>query len=222
MKMAIGKNISRVYIRPRELFSEIAENPSMKESFLIVLMSGIISLVAGLVLSPKFTFTLTGNETIVKTLEVSFTIGKVIGFVFVPMVVFLIEWVLWGAVAFAIAKLLKGEGNFKQTLALTGYAMAPYIIDSIIFLIAAFMASPMSVTINATDYASAGMRFGKAIGEFFSQPVLMATDFIGVIFIVWFAILLAFALKESHRLTPGKAFVPAAIILVIKIVMALL
>ncbi len=222
MKMSLGKNILRAYTRPKELFSEIAENPSMIEGFLIVLISGIISLVAGLVLSPKFTFTLTGNETVVKTLQLGFTMGKVIGFVAVPFITSIIKWLLWGVVAFAIAKLLKGEGGFKQTLALTGYAMAPYIIDSVIYLIAALMASPVSVTIDASDYTTAGIEFGKAIGKFFSQPALMATNFIEVIFIVWFTVLLAFALKESHRLTLGRAFIPAIIILVIEIVMTLL
>jgi hypothetical protein len=131
--------------------------------------------------------------------------GSVAGFI-AALVAVVILWVGLALVLHLLSMLFDGEGLFRKTLGLTGWAFAPSIISGLLSAAAAYYA--LRTMAISRDVASLGM----VLSAIQNNVVYQAVDFGSLLLIgLWQTVILVFALKHARGLTRREAALTVAI-----------
>lgn len=113
----------------------------------------------------------------------------------------LIEWVFISAALYALARLFSGTGTFRATLQNIGYALLP-----------------MTCSILVGVLVSIGFRGGPRV--LYPGPwlyILFAGSVVYYLLILWSCILWVFAVRHTHRISPGKSLASVLILVVLSV-----
>lgn len=203
--------IFSVITNPRAFFEELAGEPAnLTRPALIVLLQGILGSISGYVLGDKI-----GQLTVQVTPELAnlgsiFVIFSVVG----AIIGAFFFWGLMAAIFYLISMVFKGVGGFSRTLEFVGYGSIPLAIGSLISGVILLIYAPDIAVPVITDPND----LPPAITALMREPVLLLSNLIGVIVMVWSANIWIFALRVARKLPTRDA----AVTVVVPVVLFLL
>ncbi|MDD1684091.1 MAG: YIP1 family protein [Methanoregula sp.] len=200
----MSPSIIDILIRPDAFFrSTVDKKEDLKFPLLIVLAGSLVAAAYGYLISGltarMMSSAMPGIETII---TLSSVLGALMGtFVF---------WILWTGVIYVLTIAFKGQGSFKQVLAVVGYGYLPQIFGSVITLIAAIEYIPR---ITVPTITGAGLQdpvvIQEAMKAFMHDPAMMEltqiTTLITIVFLLWSASIWIFGIKYARNLSPQNA-----------------
>jgi hypothetical protein len=186
--------VVELLLRPDTFFARVtSEAEDLVLPALIIGIGGIILCVSDLAL-----LSATGKMGIQRIpLEVLWD------FLFVYLV-----WVFSTLVLFILSLLLSGTGTFTRTLQNTGYGMFPWVISQVFSFVSIFQ-------------VIASSRPEEALQTVSQSGVTLVLFGLGILFMLWTGYLWIFGLKHSHRLSTGRAAIPAACLIVFYLIVIL-
>lgn len=192
------------FIKPKQLYDSIKIKPMLFVPVLITLISGLfIGLKSSSYsLDPSMLSQLSPQQADQVTQLMSSSAYTVIS-VFSQLTSSVFEIFISAVVIYVLIKIFKGKGTFSQTLSLTGFAFAPFMIHSILRFIFSSPAD-MSQMLNKT------MTFFDAI-----QSFMLST---GIVFIVWVIILMTIGFNRIFKMSKKRAILSAVTFYVLNII----
>jgi hypothetical protein len=122
-----------------------------------------------------------------------------------------IIWLVGTGIIHLISMALGGEGKFSpQMMTIVSYSMIPLIFGGIISLLLLFASEPMTITISRTN--------PMAAKELYNSSNFLISIIIGLLFQIWFSVLLFFGLQSAQNLSSEKSAVIASIPLAITVI----
>jgi len=205
--------IVEVLLNPDAFFRKKANSaPDLKVPAGIVLVTGIIGGIVAYLTSNLIAPALPAEaQAIIAIIAVVAAVAAVI--------LSLIGWVILAILFYAVSSLLKGSGNLKKTIEVTGYGYVPTILSSALGLVltAQFASSINLAQIDLTDTAAV-TALQTSITH---SPMMMAAVAINIVFLLWSANIWIFGMKYARNLTLRNAAisvgVPVAIYIIYQI-----
>jgi len=203
--MNFVEKITGIITNPKETMKSIAQEPHIEEAVMIVGIYAVLSALAGYVQLNKVTYIYEGFENL-PSMQSIMTVSAVVG----GLLGAFIFWLIGTGVIHLISMALGGEGKFHpQMTTIIGYSMIPLIFGGIISLLLVFSSEPMTITISRTN--------PMAAKELYNSSNFLISMIVGLLFQIWFAVLLFFGLQNAQKFTPEKSAVIAIIPLAISV-----
>jgi hypothetical protein len=206
----VFQRIAGVLFAPGETFADIARRPDILWPLLLFVAIGYVTT---FVMVPRMDFEAAFAEQAVQmkkqnpnmsdddiervgrigraSMKVMQFIGPLIG----VLVYVVIALVLWGA-----ARMMGGQGDYKQALSATLYAWVPLVLFSIILTIVAVARG----SIDPTQMAVAVKSNPAFLVDMKEHPVLFSLLSIFDVFTIWTIVLLVFGFSALTRLSKAK------------------
>jgi len=183
-------------INPRAFFDGMfsEEKPDLKIPVVIVL---VIALIGGMT---AMTVSSVTAQLMPAELSGMGGILGAVGFISAFIASFLM-WVIWAAVFHGISALRGGKGSFNNTLAATGYGLAPQIISGIIGAALSYSYFSGVTVPTVTD----PLQIQAVVNEIMVAPELMIASVVGVVFLLWSANIWIFGIMEARRISVKDA-----------------
>ncbi len=177
-------------VNPRAFFDGMfsEEKPDLKIPVVIVVVLALLSGVTAMTVSSV-------TAQLMPELAGMGTIMGAVGFIAAFIGAFLM-WIIWAALFHGISALRGGKGSFNNTLAVTGYGMAPQIISGIISAVVSWWYFSNVTLPVVTD----PLQIQAVVTGMMAAPELMMVSVIGIIFLVWSANICIFGLMEARRI----------------------
>lgn len=200
----MNSSIIDILIRPDAFFQKtLSETRSLKIPLLIVLAGSIVGAGYGYLIgdltAKMMAPAMPGIETIITLSSVA---GAVLGtFLF---------WILWSVIMFGLTFLFKGEGQFKETVAVVGYGYLPQVIGSLISLVVAMEYVPRIVVprISSAAFEDPAL-LEQSMKAFMHDPAMLEmtqiTSLITIVFLLWSANIWIFGIRHARRIAPRDA-----------------
>lgn len=202
--MSFAEKITGIITNPKETMKSIAEEPHIEEAVMIVGIYAVLSALMGYVQLNKVTYIYEGFENMPSSMQSIMTISAVVGGLLGAFII----WLIGTGVIHLISMALGGEGKFHpQMTTIIGYSMVPLIFGGIISLLLVFSSDPVTITISRTN--------PMAAKELYNSSNFLISIIVGLVFQIWFTVLLFFGLQNAQKFTPEKSavitFIPLAI-----------
>jgi hypothetical protein len=205
--MDFTEKITGIINNPKETMKNIAEEPNIEEAVMIVGIYAVLSALSGYMQLNKITYIYEGFENMPSSMQSIMTVSAVIGGLLGAFVI----WLIGTGIIHLISMALGGEGKFHpQMTTVIGYSMVPLILGGIISLLLIFSQDPMTITISSTN--------PMAARELYNSSNFLISIIIGLLFQIWFTVLLFFGLQNAQKFTPEKSAVIAIIPLTISVI----
>ncbi len=205
--MNFVEKITGIITNPNETMKNIAQEPLIEEAVMIVGLYAIISALAGYVQSYKVTYIYEGFENMPSSMGSIIAITAVVGGLLGAFII----WLIGTGIIHLISMALGGEGKFSpQMITIVSYCMIPLVFGGIISLLLLFTSEPMTITISRTN--------PMAAKELSNSSNFLISMIIGLLFQIWFTVLLFFGLKSAQNLTAEKSAAIASIPLAITVI----
>lgn len=190
-----------LFTDPDRFFAEHTPEPSIGYPAAIVLLVGIVRALGSI---PALQATVEALPEEASAFGgIAIASGIVFGFVGA-----LLGWVLYaGAFHVISAVLYDADGEFRDTLAVTGWGFVPAIFAAIVSGIAAFLVFGDATMPSTTDPA----QIQQFVDELRASEELFVASVLGIVFLLWQAFLWMFGLKHARGLTLQQAGVTVAI-----------
>lgn len=195
---------------PDAFFRRLVPSPSFRGPILVVLLVALIAIAGSLPVTRATTGALPEGAGPVGSLVLVFSvIGGFIGV--------LVTWFLYAAAFHVVSALAFGaEGSFRTTLALTGWGLVPRIPQGLIsagitYVVFADATMP-------TDPVAAG-RMAQMLQN---DPLFTLATWLGVVFLLWSAMLWTFGMRHGRDLTLKQAGLTVGIPVGLRLVLLIL
>lgn len=193
-----------VIVSPRQVMREIGERPMIEEAVLIVGLLSVLMATSAFVQVGKINYVYEGFEGAQADMMAS--IGVLSGVAGALIGVF-IGWAVLSAAVHVIGMALGGEGEFKQTLAITGYSLVPMILGGLVILALTMMVDPITITISASNPMAAG----QTMQGIYGSPLYVAMDAVRIISKIWGMFLIFLGVQNTHKISASGAAAAAGI-----------
>lgn len=214
-------SLATLLVRPRAAFEADEEPLSLTQPATLVFLVSVASIAMTFPLYVEFGARLPSDIATVElviggrtaTLPVAFAVGIAVG-----LVLAVLFWLLLTALLYGAGRLLGGSAGFRQTLAVTGWAHAPYAVVLPIILGTAVVlaATTPETTVRQVLHGPAGLAAdpmptfnGQGLMDARSVPSYLQTLWVGYL---WFGGLLA-----VHDLSRRRAAVGAGLTTLVSI-----
>jgi hypothetical protein len=218
-KMSFFQRALGIILSPSQTMRDLEEKPRILFPILLMALSMPVLYLLRL---PLF------QDTIRKTMEMAISqqsnaqvtteqmdmmikIGTITGLAGAPAGV-LVMWLVYSAILFAIVKIFKGEGSFKQYCSITGYAYLITLLYLIVTLLASFFTNSIQLDSSLMilkDFIPADSMSVFMRG--FILTILKAFDVFGI----WHYIVVATGVAVVGKLPNKKAYMAVAILFVL-------
>jgi hypothetical protein len=131
------------------------------------------------------------------------TIAKVGAFIFVPIAIMLVGFVLWIS-----GKMVDAKQTLGAALMVAAYAYVPRVLDGIVGAVQAFALDTSKMTSRYQLTLSAARLFDPES----TSPLLLAVASRFDVFVIWATVLLAIGLSVSGKIPRSKAAIAAVIV----------
>ncbi|MFC6992359.1 Yip1 family protein [Haladaptatus sp. GCM10025707] len=194
---------------PDAFFRAEAESPRLWGAAGVVLLAGVVGAITSFLLLSRILTALPADVgPAVALLSYTFGVGG-------ALVTQFVVWVLFAVVFHVISIVFDGEGDFRKTLALTGWGFVPAIFGGLLGLGAMYLALqgiPSPTTPEAIE------PFTLAVTR---SSVLQVAGLVGIAFTLWSAFLWAFAVKYARHVTLGQGILIVALPVAVSIALTL-
>lgn len=197
-------------IRPGSFFSKkILEPVNLRIPALIVLVGAVIGAIQGYVMSGLYARLFSQGDMASMGLFLKI-IGAVSGF----LGFLIIWWLALSVVLYLVSMFFSGSGPLKRTIEFAGYALIPVVIGSLVTLALAFYYIP-DISVPALRSIQDPAVIQEVMAQLMNDPVLMeftqVSTLISLIFLIWTANILVFAMKYARELNVKHAVLTVAI-----------
>lgn len=184
---------------PDGFFEARADGPSLVGPSLVMLTVIIVGGLASLPTLQRTTAAMPAEAGAFASLVYLFgAIGAVVGT--------LVAWLLYAGVFHVVSAVVYGaEGGFTDTLALTGWGFVPRIPESVISGAISY-AVFSGVTVPADP-----VRAARMMQQLTQDPLFTLASLLGIVFLLWSALLWTFAMRHGRDLTLRQAAVTVAV-----------
>jgi hypothetical protein len=195
---------------PDEFFRRRAEDPGMLPAVAILLVVGVVGAV-GAVPTIQATFRALPQEA--QAFSFIGYVSAVVGALLGPFV----RWLLYaGAFQIISSALYDAEESFRDTLALVGWGFVPSILATAVSAVVAFL------VFSSVTFPTDPQQIQAFTRELRTRPEFLVSSLLGVLFLLWSALLWVFAVKHGRDVTEREAVVTVAIPVAIGLVWRLL
>lgn len=192
------ENIGTLLTNPARFFDGLDREPPLLEPALVVLSIAVISAISGAVTIYQFV------DAVPSDVQVFLLIGGIIGVVIGAVGPF-IGWLLYALAFQIITYFFDGEGEFRDTFALTGWGYTPRIIYAIISLVVTVY---LTQTMGAPSDMAGFQTYSAELQNQFAYQLLSAGS---ILFTLWSAYIWVPAVQRARDVTRGQAIVTVAI-----------
>ncbi|MFB6353256.1 MAG: YIP1 family protein [Halobacteriales archaeon] len=184
---------------PDGFFEERADDPSLVGPSLVMLTVIVVGGLASLPTLQRTTAAMPAEAGAFASLVYLFgAIGAVVGT--------LVAWLLYAGVFHVVSAAVYGaEGGFTDTLALAGWGFVPRIPEGVISGAISY-AVFSGVTVPADP-----VRAARMIQQLRHDPLFTLASVLGIVFLLWSALLWTFAMRHGRDLTLRQAAVTVAV-----------
>lgn len=184
---------------PDAFFRARADAPSLVGPTVVVLLVIIVGLVGSL---PALQATTAGMPaqagTFTSFVFIFGAVGAVVGT--------LVAWLLYAGVFHVVSAVVYGaSGSFSETLALTGWGFVPRIPEGVISAAVAY------VVFSGATMPADPLQVAQVMQELRNDPLFTLASWLGIVFLLWSALLWTFAMRHGRDLTLRQAAVTVAI-----------
>ncbi|MBU4340051.1 MAG: YIP1 family protein [Euryarchaeota archaeon] len=205
--MNFVEKITGIINNPKETMKNIAQEPLIEEAVMIVGIYAVLSALMGYVQLNKVTYIYEGFENMPSSMGSIISITAIVGGLLGAFII----WLIGTGIIHLISMALGGEGKFSpQMMTIVSYSMIPLIFGGIISLLLVFSSEPMTITISRTN--------PMAANELYNSSNFLISMIVGLLFQIWFTVLLFFGLQSAQNLTSEKSAVIASIPLAITVI----
>lgn len=184
---------------PDQFFRERAEDPGMLPAVGILLVVGVVG-AAGAVPSIQATFRALPAEA------QSFSFVGYIGAAVAGLLGPFVRWLLFaGAFQVVSAVLYDAEGSFRDTLALVGWGFVPAVFATIVSTVVAY------VVFSSVTFPTDPQQIQAFVTELRRRPEFLVSSVLGIVFLLWSALLWLFGVKHARGLSEREAAVTVGI-----------
>lgn len=188
-----------ILFNPDGFFRERTDDPRLLPPVAIMVVIGIIGAV-GSIPAIQATFEALPQEAqgFAVVGYVSAAIGALLG----PFV----RWLLYAGAFYVVSSVLyEPEGSFRDTLALTGWGFVPAIFASIVSAAVAF------VVFSGVTYPTDPQQIQPFVRELRNRPEFLVSSLLGILFLLWSALLWVFAVRHGRDLPTREAAITVGI-----------
>lgn len=201
------EDLDTLLTSPARFFERRGDDTSLLEPALVVLSLVIINAISGVVMI------LTFLESVPSEVQLFLLIGGAVGIVFGALGPF-ISWLLYALAFQVITYFFDGEGEFRDTFALTGWGFVPRVFGAVLSLVATvYVTQAMPTPADAAALAAYS-------SELQSDPVYQASMAAGILFTLWSAYIWIPAVQRARNVTRRQATVAVAIPVLIGILIS--
>lgn len=249
---AIQRIIGTLY-KPDKTFKEISQTPDSKGPFLIIsimiIVASIQTIFAIKLVEPiEYTFLTITSSYLIQSLLVTPSLPLLFQETFLIIIIssllsitlplsiiiiaikFIALWLIFGLIYWILSKILRGEGNFKNTLIILAYAGTPQIIGIATSIIPTLLILTQPSTIlwlplptNTEEYIIRLALWLTLIETTINTPLTITLQFtIPNLTLLWTGILISYGLNHTHKIPKNKSLIIGLIIPLILITLSLL
>ncbi len=144
-----------------------------------------------------------GTPLTEQQMDMAVTSSSIVGMVAAPFGV-LLMWLVMTAVIFAVVKIFKGKGSFKQYCSITGYSYVIMLLYFLITLIASFFTNSIQLdtSLLALKNIAAPEAFGEGFMGSFIPGLLKSIDVFGI----WQYVVISIGVAYASKLTREKSY----------------
>lgn len=199
------EDIGTLLTSPDRFFEGRTEDPSLLEPAFLVFGLVIINAISGAVTIYYF------MDAIPQDVQLFVLIGGAVGVIF-GAVGPVIAWLLYALAFQIITYFFGGEGEFRDTFAVTGWGFAPRIFGAILSLVVTVYVLQTLQLGNPSDLAT----FNQQLAN---QSIHQAVNAAIILFTLWSAYIWVPAVQRVRNVTRGQAIVAVAIPVLLSILM---
>ncbi|TXT57714.1 MAG: conserved membrane protein of unknown function [Candidatus Thorarchaeota archaeon] len=203
-RMGITQRMWGTIRRPAATYRDIGQRPDSAGPFVIVLLNALIMGVIMLLMTSRFTTTVSMFDPVVNATvptQVSVLTGPqalsfwMVGLAtIVPNILIGMIFLGMGSVFAHIAiKIMGGSGTKGQTLSIVGYSMMPVLLIRLISIILIYSAMPTAPIGTAQANAE------TLVLQIFSSSIWLTIDYLTTGAFLWTGFLLIFGVREAHN-----------------------
>lgn len=192
------EDIGTLLTNPDQFFEGRTEDPSLLEPALLVASVAAIAVVSSAVTILVFV------EAVPADVQLFLLIGAIVGAAIAVAGPF-ITWFLYALAFQILTYFFGGEGEFRDTFALTGWGFAPRVIGAIVSLV-------ITVYVTQAIQPPADLAgFQSFSNQVAAHPLNIAASGLSIIFALWSAYIWVPAVQRARNVTRGQAIVSVAI-----------
>lgn len=195
---------------PDAFFRRRASSASLLGPTIVVLLVAAVGIVGSLPLIRATTGALpAGAGPVGAFIVVSSAIGGLVGM--------LLAWVAYAAAFHVISALAFGaDGGFRTTLALTGWGFVPRLPEGIL------SAAITTVVFGDASVPTDPLAAQRLVQALQNDPLFAVASWLGLVFLLWSAMLWTFAVRHGRALTLRQAALTVSVPVGVRVVILLL
>ncbi|WP_255152488.1 YIP1 family protein [Halorarius halobius] len=192
-----------VLFNPDEFFERRSSEPGLVPPVGIMLVIGLVGAV-GAVPSIQATFAALPEEA--QAFSVVGYVAAAVGAFVGPFV----RWLLFAGAFYVISAVLYDpEGSFRDLFALVGWGFIPAIFGAVVSAVVAF------VVFSGVTFPSDPQQIQAFVRELQNRPEFLVAALLGVVFLLWSALLWTFAVRHARGLEVREAAITVAVPVVV-------
>ena len=145
-------------------------------------------------------------EMMAKTREMTEKFTKVGVFIFTPIIIFCVGFILW-----VVGKLVEAKQTFSAAVMVAAYAFVPKVVESVVAGVQGLLLDP--ATLNGRYKISLGV--GRFLDPDAASPMLLALVGRMDVFTIWVTVLLAIGLSATGNIPRRKAIIAGVLMWII-------
>lgn len=192
------ENVGTLLTDPNRFFEERRRDPSLVEPALLVLAIAIFSAISVAVTLLVFV------ETLSSDVEIFFIIGGIFGGLIAVVSPF-VSWLLYAVAFQVLTYFFDGEGEFRDTFALTGWGFAPRLLAVIVSLvITVYLTQSIHIPVDPAAYQDFSNRIA-------THPLNLTASGLSIVFTLWSAYIWIPAVQQARNVTRGQATIAVGV-----------
>ena len=185
--MSVNKSI---VLNPAAFFSEHQNEGSLKSPSLIVAIAGLFTVLAG-----GITYAFVPGFIGVTTAVVQAA----------GVIVIFLQWGVYAGIFHFLSSFFDGSGDFRQTLALTGYGFLPKVFSNLVSVISVYF------VYSSIQFSSDIQQQAQTLQALNNNALIIISNILSVVFLFWSATLWVFAIKNARNISAKHATIVVSV-----------
>ncbi len=218
-KMNFLQRVVGIITSPAEVMKDLSEKPRILFPILVAALGTLIFYLLRLDLFKEFSTHVVelgleqSNQAMTpQQVEAAKSMGWWITLIATPFTG-LFQWFISATVMFGLAKLLKGEGKYKQYLSVVGYSSVVIVLSLLITFAVSFFTNSIMLD---SSLANLTNLFAPGLKGSFLYGIIRGID----LFIVWQYCVIGIGIAVVSKLSKAKAYGIAALLCAVYILMS--
>ena len=183
---------------PNEFFRSRVERAGLLRPALVVAVVGAIGALAGALYVQKVQASLPSEAQAVGPILLATTVlGGFLGS--------FVRWLVATVVFYLVSMVFDAQGEFATLLSFVGWGFVPSILATAVSAVVAFL------VFSSVTFPTDPQQIQAFTRELRTRPEFLVSSLLGVLFLLWSALLWVFAVKHGRDVTEREAVVTVAI-----------